>query len=147
MWPIAVYFRRMTYETSVIPGTSGAARVLRGGSWNNWARNCRAAYRNANDPANDWNDTGLRLSAAHMRRRSSASDPVPGLLADILSAVLSPCELVAAPAGSVERSQGLFVAFYVLNAGIVGFGRIGVFRQTFVRIESWARWLSGLYRR
>jgi formylglycine-generating enzyme required for sulfatase activity len=43
--------------------TSGANRVLRGGSWNNWARNCRSAYRNANAPGLAWLDDGLRLSA------------------------------------------------------------------------------------
>ncbi|HAV34433.1 MAG TPA: hypothetical protein DCX79_20735 [Planctomycetaceae bacterium] len=61
--------RQYSSEPQVDPvgsETSGASRVLRGGSWNNNARNCRAAYRNTNDPGNDWQNTGLRLSAAQM---------------------------------------------------------------------------------
>ena len=56
------------------PVESGAARVLRGGSWFNWARNCRAAARNADDPANAWLTTGLRLSAGQ-RDRSDGAGP------------------------------------------------------------------------
>ena len=44
---------------------NGAAdRVLRGGSWNNDARNVRAAYRNQNDPANRDNNVGFRCARA-----------------------------------------------------------------------------------
>jgi hypothetical protein len=40
--------------------------VLRGGSWNNNARNARAAYRNANQPDNLNNNYGFRVVlAAH----------------------------------------------------------------------------------
>jgi hypothetical protein len=42
--------------------------VLRGGSWNNNARNARAAYRNNNQPDNANDNIGFRvvlLSAAH----------------------------------------------------------------------------------
>jgi len=55
--------------------------VLRGGGWNNNARNCRAAYRNTIDPDNDWNNTGLRLSAAQVCHSSGGSDPVSELSA------------------------------------------------------------------
>jgi len=41
--------------------SSGSDRVLRGGSWNNNATNCRSAYRNNNEPANRNNNIGLRL--------------------------------------------------------------------------------------
>ncbi|PZN81638.1 MAG: hypothetical protein DM484_08010 [Candidatus Methylumidiphilus alinenensis] len=44
---------------------TGAARVVRGGSWNNNARNCRSAYRNNNDPDNRNNNTGFRCARAH----------------------------------------------------------------------------------
>jgi hypothetical protein len=40
--------------------------VLRGGAWNNNRRNCRAAYRNRNDPANFNNNIGFRLVGSHV---------------------------------------------------------------------------------
>ena len=36
-------------------------RVIRGGSWNNQARNCRSAYRNRNAPGNRNNNLGFRV--------------------------------------------------------------------------------------
>ncbi|MFH1885416.1 MAG: hypothetical protein ABIM40_01850 [Pseudomonadota bacterium] len=36
--------------------------MIRGGSWNNNARNCRSANRNRNDPGNRNNNLGFRLS-------------------------------------------------------------------------------------
>jgi hypothetical protein len=36
--------------------------VLRGGSWNNDAANCRTANRNNNDPANRNTNNGFRLA-------------------------------------------------------------------------------------
>jgi formylglycine-generating enzyme required for sulfatase activity len=35
--------------------------VLRGGNWNNNARNCRSAYRNSNNPDNRNNNVGFRV--------------------------------------------------------------------------------------
>lgn len=58
--------RQYSAEPQVDPvgsESSGAFRVLRGGSWYYFARLCRAAYRYALDPSDDWNDSGLRLSA------------------------------------------------------------------------------------
>ncbi|MFN9082696.1 MAG: formylglycine-generating enzyme family protein [Planctomyces sp.] len=43
--------------------TSGASRVLRGGSWISYSRRGRAAYRYTYAPGNGWYTTGLRLSA------------------------------------------------------------------------------------
>jgi formylglycine-generating enzyme required for sulfatase activity len=40
---------------------------MRGGSWNNNARNVRAAYRNDDDPANRDDNTGFRRARAHER--------------------------------------------------------------------------------
>ncbi len=42
----------------------GTKRVLRGGSWNNNARNTRSAYRNNAHPDNRDNNIGLRLARA-----------------------------------------------------------------------------------
>ena len=39
--------------------------VVRGGSWNNNARNCRSAYRNRNEPANRNDNLGFRCAPAH----------------------------------------------------------------------------------
>ena len=36
-------------------------RVLRGGSWNNNASNCRVANRNNNNPSNTNNNYGFRV--------------------------------------------------------------------------------------
>lgn len=47
-----------------LPGTSGARRVLRDGSYWNNARRCRSAYRNENDPGNRNRNIGFRLAAA-----------------------------------------------------------------------------------
>lgn len=42
----------------------GSNRVLRGGSWNNDAKNCRVACRNNNSPDNRNNNIGFRLALA-----------------------------------------------------------------------------------
>ncbi len=39
----------------------GTYRVVRGGSWNNDAQNCRTANRNYNHPDNRNNNLGFRL--------------------------------------------------------------------------------------
>lgn len=44
------------------PILESSNRVLRGGSWNNNATNCRVANRNNNTPTNVNNNNGLRLS-------------------------------------------------------------------------------------
>ncbi len=42
-------------------GSGYAQFVVRGGSWNNNARNCRSAYRNNNQPDNRNNNVGVRV--------------------------------------------------------------------------------------
>jgi hypothetical protein len=42
----------------------GSNRTLRGGSWNNNARNTRSANRNRNDPAERNDNIGFRLALA-----------------------------------------------------------------------------------
>ena len=46
-----------------------ANRVLRGGSWNNSATNCRVANRNNNDPTNRNNNNGFRVALSQLKRR------------------------------------------------------------------------------
>ena len=41
--------------------STGSTRVLRGGSWNNNAGNCRTANRNNNEPENRNNNNGFRV--------------------------------------------------------------------------------------
>lgn len=55
--------------------SKGANRVNRGGSWNDDAQNCRAAYRNANHPANRNDDLGFRLARALVGTGRSLGDP------------------------------------------------------------------------
>lgn len=59
--------------------TSGARRVLRGGSYWNNARRCRSAYRNENDPGNRNKNIGFRLAAACPPQVATAN-PVPDAL-------------------------------------------------------------------
>jgi hypothetical protein len=56
-------------------GVQKAERVLRGGSWNNNARNVRSACRNRNEPGNRNNNIGFRFARAHGRAGWPASDP------------------------------------------------------------------------
>ncbi len=53
---------------------TGANRVVRGGSWNNHARNCRCAYRNRNAPDNRNNNLGFRCARAHDRTGRSGPE-------------------------------------------------------------------------
>jgi hypothetical protein len=39
---------------------------VRGGSFNNDQDNARCAYRNNNNPNNDWNNNGFRLVVSHI---------------------------------------------------------------------------------
>ena len=49
-------------QTDPTGPSSGSNRVLRGGSWREFAESCRSAYRSANDPtARDYADFGFRL--------------------------------------------------------------------------------------
>ena len=55
-----------------------ARRVVRGGAWNNTTENCRASYRNRNDPDNRNNNLGLRLVRAvpHTQARQRKCTPI-----------------------------------------------------------------------
>ena len=58
-------------------GPSGSNRVLRGGTWNNNADNCRVANRNNNSPGNTNNNIGFRpvRSSEETPQRAQDSDP------------------------------------------------------------------------
>jgi hypothetical protein len=57
---------------------SGSSRVLRGGSWNNNARNARAANRNNNSPANRNRNNGARpVSSRRFARSGAFTDSSP----------------------------------------------------------------------
>ncbi len=53
----------------------GANRVVRGGSWDYLARDCRAAFRGVRLPGFDWYDLGFRLAAG---QEFQAAEPVLG---------------------------------------------------------------------
>ena len=53
-----------------------SARVVRGGSWNNNARNVRAAYRNENEPDNRNNNLGFRCLRIHARAKGLLPEQV-----------------------------------------------------------------------
>ena len=57
-------------------GQSGVNRVIRGGSWNNHARNVRAANRNGNSPDIRNDNLGVRLSRAHQPASRPVPDPI-----------------------------------------------------------------------
>mgnify|MGYP003835745527 FL=1 len=68
-------------------GGRGANRVMRGGSWNNDAQNCRSAIRNRIKPDNRNDNVGFRLSSSRQRpdaarprvhRQRQGLDPIPG---------------------------------------------------------------------
>jgi hypothetical protein len=73
LWPAIIDFanleqaaRQAQRGKCLREGNYGARRfrVLRGGSWNNNARNCRSARRNRNNPANRNHNLGFRLALA-----------------------------------------------------------------------------------
>lgn len=54
---------------------SGSNRVMRGGSWNNDADNCRSSNRNNNTPSNDNNNNGFRLFCSAAPQGSELAVP------------------------------------------------------------------------
>ena len=52
--------------TDSVGPEAGSGRVVRGGGWNNNARNCRSANRNNNSPDNRNDNIGFRLARAHV---------------------------------------------------------------------------------
>ena len=59
----------------------GTYRVIRGGSWNNNAQNCRSANRNNNTPDNRNNNIGFRVVLPQLNKKE---DGCPSLLNSLL---------------------------------------------------------------
>ena len=74
-----------------------AWRVLRGGSYWDYARGCRSAYRNENDPGNRFRSFGFRLAAGLAVAGSGAPGPEAGG---------ADAPVPEAPAGGTERGAG-----------------------------------------
>ncbi|MFZ4535245.1 reverse transcriptase domain-containing protein [Propionivibrio sp.] len=64
-------FRGGWFDPLWEPDGSPDGRGLRGGSWNNNARNTRAANRNNNSPGNRNNNNGFRLASTPSRARTA----------------------------------------------------------------------------
>lgn len=75
----------------------GSNRVLRGGSWNNNAQNCRVANRNNNRPDNSNNNIGFRLVLAQ-------NDVSDDLIVNRESSCVSPLETETEPSRMVGCS-------------------------------------------
>jgi hypothetical protein len=61
----------------IYPDGGRVVQLLRGGSWNNNARNCRSAYRNHNEPGNANNNVGFRVVC--LPQHPSRSEPLEGI--------------------------------------------------------------------
>ncbi len=59
-WFTEDYYKKSLDKNPTGP-EKGGDRVLRGGSWGGFARNCRAAYRDFFHPSRRWNGGGFRL--------------------------------------------------------------------------------------
>ena len=60
--PTAGHSEKTYFCLSKVNRRKGSNRVLRGGSWNNNADNCRVANRNNNTPENRNNNNGFRVA-------------------------------------------------------------------------------------
>ena len=97
-----------------------AARVARGGCWNNNARNCRSANRNRNTPENRNNNVGFRV-VLHFELSYSLKPRIPRFT-DRVSVALE----VQVPFQSrFAYPLGRWTAKHTLHGqvGLVGFGR------------------------
>ncbi|MCA9741174.1 MAG: SUMF1/EgtB/PvdO family nonheme iron enzyme [Deferribacteres bacterium] len=61
--PFGPFCLRLSTDQHILirAAVAGTNRVIRGGSWNNDAQNCRPANRNGDNPDNRDNNLGFRL--------------------------------------------------------------------------------------
>ena len=64
--------KHLHYQASPVDDPQGppqsSARVVRGGSWNDYPRYCRAAYRRGIAPSHRFNVLGFRVAAVPLGR-------------------------------------------------------------------------------
>ena len=83
-WADDLYAQREGQDVRDPAGpASGSERVLRGGSWNNNRRNCRAACRNRNDPTHFNDNVGFRVALSHVFRRRPEARVVTTTAAEV----------------------------------------------------------------
>ncbi len=84
--------------------------MIRGGSWNNAASNCRSAYRNNNDPSTRNNNVGFRLVSTMPRKDKQGPIRLGPRPAEAGTNTPGPGRPVAAPlsAAGQKPRRGLF---------------------------------------
>lgn len=81
-----------------VGGITGSNRVIRGGSFNNNAQNCRSANRNNNNPGNRNNNIGFRLASSPRRPMAAVHGRPPCARVVTRAAVPRPDEGTNRPA-------------------------------------------------
>ncbi|MDW7679882.1 MAG: hypothetical protein SCK70_04920 [bacterium] len=76
--------------------------MLRGGSWNNNANNCRVANRNRNNPDNSNNNNGFRVVQYSLNNRSQS--PHERIIRSVLT--VNPSGVIPVPRGQKEKKAG-----------------------------------------
>jgi len=70
-WSDSNYYARSPIADPQGP-PDGKSRALRGGSWLDYPRYCRSAYRGALDPTDCWHVIGFRVAVSAAHRPSSS---------------------------------------------------------------------------
>ncbi|MHC4202193.1 MAG: formylglycine-generating enzyme family protein, partial [Planctomycetota bacterium] len=124
----ADYYADSPRENPTGPDT-GNRRLLRGGSWSNYGRSCRSAFRNHNSPSSRYNSLGFRAalsaSAAPSVTRSSGGDRASQ---NQTRDVNSFGALLTSPAGSV------FVGDQLAGCLVGADGTVEAHKETRIRL-------------